>query len=164
VKKVLFLSLVLVVSFLFVGCTGGIFASDEDLAKNAVLGFYNDLSGDEVSASKIVDDYFYIEDLTATEKDQLAALMTFARSMMEDQKVSFEVSNVNVKEAPTSAPGKVDKLADVEALTKYEDENREDSLEEMTIAKIEGSWYLYYIYKEDGEMQSYPEDLISSGN
>ena len=39
-----------------------------------------------------------------------------------------------------------------------------DSLEEMTIAKIEGSWYLYYIYKEDGEMQSYPEDLVSSGN
>lgn len=49
--------------------TGGTFASDEDLAKNSVLGFYNDLSGNEVSASKIVEDYFYIEDLTATEKD-----------------------------------------------------------------------------------------------
>jgi hypothetical protein len=54
---------------MFVGCTGGTFASDEDLAKNSVLGFYNDLSGNEVSASKIVEDYFYIEDLTATEKD-----------------------------------------------------------------------------------------------
>lgn len=163
-KKVLFLSLIMAVSFLFVGCTGGIFASDEDLAKNAVLGFYNDLSGDEVSASKIVEDYFYIEGLTATEKDEIAALMTFLRSLMEDQKVSFEVNNVTVKEAPTSAPGKVDKLADVEALTKYEDENREDSLEKMTIVKIEGSWYLYYIYKEDGEIQSYPENLVSSGN
>jgi len=163
VKKVLFLSLVLAVSFLFVGCTGGIFASDEDLAKNAVLGFYNDLSGDEVSASKIVEDYFYMEGLTATETDQIAALMTFARSMMEDQKVSFEVNNVTVKEAPTSAPGKVEKLADVEALKKYEDENMEDDLETMTIAKIEGAWYLYYIYKENSEMHSYPEDLVSSG-
>jgi hypothetical protein len=82
--------------------------------------------------------------------------------MEEDQVVSIEINNVTVKDAPPSAPQKVDKIAEIEVLTKYEDENMEDSLETMTIIKIDGSWYLYYIYKEDGEILSYPEDLVSS--